>query len=291
MKMNDFIDAIELMASGREDEIDLASMPIYDFFSPDCLYLEPNIGPDGEPGIDVFKPIDNTEDLWSLVEDVFSDVIFSKINTRVEMYEHEMTLEALMLLDCLYGILFQSSARQGRTLGLVDFGTLSFLYPSGSHISIVDSNRFLGEGLLNAVRSLLSNKVNRGSFGLYEIYEKIDRAIPFFLLCPNVFVFEDDGEGYVSGIDPLVNFDLGYGSLLGWYRLERIVRTFDNEFRLPFSEKDRALLGGHCSNLFNEFEWVYHAVSDLLSEEGREIYGRLISLYRKVYGGINEDGV
>jgi hypothetical protein len=285
MNRKEFGGFVEKIVSGKENEIDLSSLDRLSFFLPDCLFIGSELNQDElseeepDPRVLILDQPYKIEDIISVI---FGHIV-EGLNQDILIESDEKPIELLMAIDCLYGILVQIESRNKQDEKYLTIGSLSFWFKNKDPFSVVEHNEFLGSALLQSIGELLNERAMQGAIGFYEIHKRMDDAVPFFLLLPNIFVYEDSGADDINAIEPFVNYDIGYGSLLGWYRFERLMVKFFPSFRLDISDEDRHFLQTYIEHKLNDFEWVYNAVEEIINEEGRQIYKRLINIYRDIY--------
>jgi hypothetical protein len=285
MNREDFDGFVQKIVSGKEDEIDLSSLDRLSFFLPDCLFIGSDLKEDDLNEKDSDPRVFVLEEPYK-IEDIIP-IIFGQITEGLDqdilIESYEKPLELLMAIDCLYGILVQIESRNKKDEKYLTIGSLSFWFKNKDPFSVVEHNEFLGSALLQSIGELLNEMTRQGVIGFYEIHKRMDSAVPFFLLLPNVFTYEDSGADDVSSIEPFINFNIGYGSLLGWYRFEKIWQKINPSFKLSIPEEDRQWLQVYVQHMLDEFEWVYNAVEEIINEEGKNCFRRLIEIYKKIY--------
>jgi hypothetical protein len=285
MNRKDFGGFVEKITSGKENEIDLSSLDRLSFFLPDCLFIGSDLKQEElneqelDPRVFVLEQPYKIEDIVSVI---FGHIV-EGLNQDILIESDEKPIELLMAIDCLYGILVQIESRNKQDEKYLTIGSLSFWFKNKDPFSVVEHNEFLGSALLQSIGELLNERAMQGAIGFYEIHKRMDDAVPFFLLLPNIFVYEDSGSDDINSIEPFVNYNIGYGSLLGWYRFEKLMSNFFPYFRLNIPDEDREFLQAYIEHKLKEFEWVFNAVEEIINQEGKECFKRLIELYKNIY--------
>lgn len=191
-------------------------------------------------------------------------------------------------LDCAYGILVQSAAAAPRHEGMFPIGRLTF------HM-VDDGWRFLqqedsiGGVLLNKLRNVLLYMANKGDPKSLELMRVLDDNGSFFLPISNSYKefwtqvpMSSDWDCQVT--ETCINYDLGFGGQLGWYRLDKLMKEGGVETFLNFDKKAIEALHDHLMERLKGFERLTTAAKGIITVHCQESFEDIARDFRYSYG-------
>lgn len=278
MTRHDFIRHLEHMLQGREDLIDLSDVSLSSFSSPSVLFFGDWTGDTSEAlEADILHENYN---IYDFLIGTFGMLVEGA--EQVVQVDCDVSLEFIMLLDALYGVLCQIDAECDRPERALNVGKLELVLDRGRLQQIEEWNSLIGEGLIATMTPICRSMVRDGVSLLYKAVDILKKDVPFFILCPNLFLSITDGE-QVDVYDSFINHDTGWSGLMAWYRMEQCMKKFFPSFSLNIAEGDREQLEDVVKQKLESFIWLKNFVDNLLNDTGRRQYEELIEFYKKLY--------
>jgi hypothetical protein len=275
----DFATLARLIFSRQEKQIEIPNIPTTSYIHPDVLFFGQWTGQEWFSDDEMVEP--NDEEFCS---PEFQELLYTTLERgqtcAVEVVSADVSSYALMACDALYGIMLQDDAAKERPQKAFNVGKLELLVHEQHHVAVLTD--FMGHGIIKTLSPILQQRFMQGNPLYAKLYAIVETELSFFLPISNAFltrVCEEDIHKY----DSFCNYDTHWGGLLGWYRLECIMRKLNPDFEFSFSEQDRKALEDIVQDKLMKFRCLYDIVENILSPSGRDLFENALEFYEDIY--------
>lgn len=281
-KIEQCLEAFEkLLIKNEEVDISKIEPELFKYTHPDVLFLG-----GGEPDC-------ISMEAWLDACESQGEVLFSILTSLAQGEDVYLSYAPeynrfFKVLDCAYGILFQAGADCHNGEDIFPIGLLEIMFDNEG-VEIRDQEDLVGGTLLNGVSNLLLHMVDKGDAKGVELLALLDDVASFFLPLNNVaktWYEYEEGTDEVSGAwetESCVNYDLGFGGQLGWYRLSKLIGkeyAFPLLFGEGIEEQAQAFLEGQLAKM----ERLKTVSSSVLTSTAGDLFNRLLDSYKSDYG-------
>jgi hypothetical protein len=274
----DFQRVAELIFSHRENEITIPLLPIVNYNHPEVLFFGQWAGEDNHTEDSILGP--SLQDLFGPdFQTALYDSLKQGLASFIDLRDENPSVHQIMAQDALYGVMLQHDAALERPERAFNVGKLEFILAENHAVATMTD--FIGTGLIHNLAPMMKQRFLHGSPLYAKMLCVLEQELLFFLPCPNIFLSLVGQE--VEKYDSFCNFDTHWGGLLGWYRLECIMRKSIPDFAFQFSQEQREELEEVVEDKLLKIEWLYEVVEQILSRSGQEQFQALIDFYRSIY--------
>jgi hypothetical protein len=275
----DFAKMAELIFSHREKELQIPDLPHTSYIHPGVLFFGQWTGQQWfsddellEPSSEQFCDGEFQTSLYEALE--------QGLTCAVDLVDCAPSIYQLMACDALYGIMLQHDAALERPERAFNVGKLELLV--GEFHESATLTEFIGHGIIKTLAPIMGERFMQTNSVYAKLYAIVETELSFFLPISNAFltrVCEEDIHKY----DSFCNYDTHWGGLLGWYRLECIMRCLNPDFELSFSQEDRKALEDIVQDKLMKFRCLYDIVENILSRSGKETFEQTLAFYENIY--------
>lgn len=274
----DFAKVAELIFSHRENEIQIPILPLIEYTPPEVLFFGQWTGEEWFEDKDMVEP--EYEDLWSAdLANGLYDALRGGSTCVVNVMDTSPSLLLLMAYDALYGVMLQDDAKRSRPERAFNIGKFEIL--TDDHDAGLLTN-FIGTGIMKTLEPILKQRFMHGTKLYARLYAILDSEVSFFLPLSNIFL-TNLTEKEIERYESFCNYDTHWGGLLGWYRLECIMRMLNPEFQFSFQEQDRKELEAIVEDKLLKFRTLYETVENILTKQGAQFFEQTLSFYENIY--------
>lgn len=274
----DFAKVAELIFSHREKEITIPNIPLIEYTNPEALFFGQWTGEEWFSDEDTLEP--DYEELWDAqFANTLYDALRHGVTCVVNVGDTSPSILLLMAYDALYGVMLQDDAKKPRLERSLNVGKLEFLTDEHDTAILMD---FMGSGVIKFLSPILQQKFMHGTSLYAKLYGIVETEVSFFLPVSNIFL-TNFTEKEIERYDSFCNYDTHWGGLLGWYRLECIMRMLIPGFELSFQEQDRKELEAIVEDKLLKLRVLYEAVENILTRQGAQFFEQTLSFYESIY--------
>jgi hypothetical protein len=272
-----------LVNTRRRREINLGQLAVEKYSDPKVIFY----GEIPEKRSDIHVLIETDEfdgGGMSLPEHLESmeETLSNSLSVRlIDDYE-ELTIDQLRVIDHFYGVMVQHAA--GKKVPedklMLNIGLLTV----ETELPVLETTQFIGRDVLVNLGKMVDQLFRTNP--VQQLKNKIDAfdvGARLLIPCPNLHIINREmGEG----IHPFHNFDMKFGGLTGWYRLQCAIKQLCPNFTLNLET-----LGGgveeQCKEALrkplDDFEAAVYTFRRVLEPEQKNRIGELIADTRRIY--------
>jgi hypothetical protein len=193
----------------------------------------------------------------------------------------ELTMDQLRVLDHMYGVMVQWAARRKEnTDHLLDVGLLTV----ETELPVLEETRFVGNDILvnlgKMAKALFQSNPVTATKKKWEAFESGARLL---MPAPNLHIINREME---EGIQPFHNFDMKFGGVVGWYRLECAVKQLAEDAEL-MHDSLRPGWRSECKKVLaedlDEFEAALHTFRRVIEDDKKQKVRDKLAETRSVY--------